>query len=102
MFKKIFKGLLYILVIVIAILLPLFSGQHPIITGIYNFISKANKDYYQVVLSALAIFTTFLIFSSQNEKETYVMRMRKKGMNVKKKNIKKIEKIDLLLRVHIL
>ena len=69
MFKKIFKGLLYILVIVIAILLPLLSGQHPIITGIYNFISKANKDYYQVVLSALAIFTTFLIFSSQNEKE---------------------------------
>lgn len=69
MFKKIFKGLLYILVIVIAILLPLFSGQHPIITGIYTFISKANKDYYQVVLSALAIFTTFLIFSSQNEKE---------------------------------
>jgi hypothetical protein len=62
MFKKIFKGLLYILVIVIAILLPLLSGQHPIITGIYNFISKANKDYYQVVLSALANFYNIFDF----------------------------------------
>lgn len=69
MLKKIFKGLLWTLVIVIAILLPLFRNQHPIIIDIYEFISIANKDYYGVVLSALAIFVTFLIFNSQNVKE---------------------------------
>ena len=69
MLKKIFKGLLWTLVIVIAILLPLFRNQHPIITNIYKFISIANKDYYGVVLSALTIFVTFLIFNSQNVEE---------------------------------
>ena len=69
MLKKIFKGLLWTLVIVIAILLPLFRNQHPIITDIYKFISIANKDYYGVVLSALTIFVTFLIFNSQNIEE---------------------------------
>ena len=69
MLKKFFKGLLWTLVIVIAILLPLFRNQHPIITDIYKFISIANKDYYGVVLSALTIFVTFLIFNSQNVEE---------------------------------
>lgn len=69
MFKKSFKILLYFFVIVVAILLPLFRNQNPFITNIYNFISMANKDYYGVVLSALAIIVTFLIFNSQNEKE---------------------------------
>ncbi|WP_024785900.1 hypothetical protein [Streptococcus mutans] len=68
MFKKSFKILLYLLVILVAIL-PLFRNQNPLITNIYNFISVANKDYYGVVLSALAILVTFLIFNSQNEKE---------------------------------
>jgi len=81
MLKKIFKGLLYILVIVIAILLPLFSDRHPIITDIYNFISKVNKDYYEVVLSALAIFATFLIFNSQNEKERNIRYEDEKKRN---------------------
>ena len=81
MLKKIFKGLLYILVIVIAILLPLFSDRHPIITDIYNFISKVNKDYYEVVLSALAIFATFLIFNSQNEKERNIRDEDEKKRN---------------------
>ena len=69
MFKKSFKILLYFFVIVVAILLPLFRNQNPFITNIYNFISMANKDYYGVVLSALTIIVTFLIFNSQNEKE---------------------------------
>lgn len=68
MFKKSFKILLYLLVILVAIL-PLFRNQNPLTTNIYNFISVANKDYYGVVLSALAILVTFLIFNSQNEKE---------------------------------
>ena len=68
MFKKSFKILLYLLVILGAIL-PLFRNQNPLTTNIYNFISVANKDYYGVVLSALAILVTFLIFNSQNEKE---------------------------------
>ncbi|EMC14159.1 hypothetical protein [Streptococcus mutans] len=68
MFKKTFKVLLYLLVILVAIL-PLFRNQNPLTTNIYNFISVANKDYYGVVLSALAILVTFLIFNSQNEKE---------------------------------
>jgi hypothetical protein len=59
---------LYLLVILVAIL-PLFRNQNPLTTNIYNFISVANKDYYGVVLSALAILVTFLIFNSQNEKE---------------------------------
>lgn len=53
----------------VAILLPLFRNHNPLATSIYNFISVANKDYYGVVLSALAILITFLIFNSQNEKE---------------------------------
>lgn len=69
MFRKIFKGLLYLFVIVIAILLPLFRNQNPLIAHIYNFVTIANKDYYGVVLSALAIFVTFFIFDSQNEKD---------------------------------
>ncbi|MCB4966834.1 hypothetical protein LGW69_09600 [Streptococcus mutans] len=68
MFKKSFKILLYLLVILVAIL-SLFRNQNPLTTNIYNFISVANKDYYGVVLSALAILVTFLIFNSQNEKE---------------------------------
>jgi hypothetical protein len=68
LFKKTFKVLLYLLVILVAIL-PLFRNQNPLTTNIYNFISVANKDYYGVVLSALAILVTFLIFNSQNEKE---------------------------------
>jgi len=68
LFKKSFKILLYLLVILVAIL-PLFRNQNPLTTNIYNFISVANKDYYGVVLSALAILVTFLIFNSQNEKE---------------------------------
>ena len=68
MFKKSFKILLYLLVILVAIL-PLFRNQNPLTTNIYNFISVANKDYYGFVLSALAILVTFLIFNSQNEKE---------------------------------
>ena len=68
MFKKSFKILLYLLVILVAIL-PLFRNQNPLTTNIYNFISVANKDYYGVVLSALAILVTFLIFNSKNEKE---------------------------------
>ncbi|WP_049507050.1 hypothetical protein [Streptococcus anginosus] len=69
MFKKSFKVLLYLFVIMVAILLPLFRNHNPLATSIYNFISVANKDYYGVVLSALAILITFLIFNSQNEKE---------------------------------
>lgn len=69
MFKKSFKVLLYLFVIAAAILLPLFRNHNPLATSIYNFISVANKDYYGVVLSALAILITFLIFNSQNEKE---------------------------------
>lgn len=69
MFKKSFKVLLYLFVIIVAILLPLFRNHNPLATSIYNFISVANKDYYGVVLSALAILITFLIFNSQNEKE---------------------------------
>lgn len=69
MFKKSFKILLYLFVIVVAILLPLFRSQNSFTTNIYNFISVANKDYYGVVLSALTILVTFLIFNSQNEKE---------------------------------
>lgn len=69
MFKKSFKILLYLFVIAAAILLPLFRNHNPLATSIYNFISVANKDYYGVVLSALAILITFLIFNSQNEKE---------------------------------
>lgn len=93
MLKKIFKGLLWTLVIVIAILLPLFRNQHPIITEIYKFISIANKDYYGVVLSALAIFVTFLIFNSQNVKEKKnVLRMSRQGINAKKMSTKKRER----------
>lgn len=69
MFKKLFKILLYLFVITVAGLLPLFKKHNPLATSVYNFISVANKDYYGVVLSALAIFVTFLIFNSQNEKE---------------------------------
>ncbi|MCB5031899.1 hypothetical protein LGV96_09605 [Streptococcus mutans] len=69
MFKKILKIVLYLFVIAAAILLPLFRNHNPLATSIYNFISVANKDYYGVVLSALAILITFLIFNSQNEKE---------------------------------
>ncbi|NLQ44664.1 hypothetical protein [Streptococcus mutans] len=69
MFKKILKIVLYLFVIAAAILLPLFRNHNPLATSIYNFISVANKDYYGVVLSALAILVTFLIFNSQNEKE---------------------------------
>lgn len=82
MLTKIFKGLLWTLVIVIAILLPLFRNQHPIITGIYKFISISNKDYYGVVLSALAIFVTFLIFNSQNMKEK---KQRSEDEQIRKK-----------------
>ena len=81
MLKKIFKGLLWTLVIEIAILLPLFRNQHPIITYIYEFISITNKDYYGVVLSALAIFVTFFIFSSQNEKERNIRYEDEKKRN---------------------
>lgn len=81
MLKKIFKGLLWTLVIEIAILLPLFRNQHPIITDIYEFISITNKDYYGVVLSALAIFVTFFIFSSQNEKERNIRYEDEKKRN---------------------
>lgn len=81
MLKKIFKGLLWTLVIEIAILLPLFRNQHPIITYIYEFVSITNKDYYGVVLSALAIFVTFFIFSSQNEKERNIRYEDEKKRN---------------------
>ncbi|MET3558782.1 hypothetical protein ABID29_001910 [Streptococcus rupicaprae] len=69
MFKKFFKILLYLFVIAIALLLPLFRDYNSLAASVYNFISMANKNYYEVVLSALAILITFLIFSSQNEKE---------------------------------
>ncbi|GAD42827.1 hypothetical protein ANG4_1420 [Streptococcus anginosus 1505] len=88
---------MYLFVIAAAILLPLFRNHNPLATSIYNFISVANKDYYGVVLSALAILITFLIFNSQNEKEKiYVLRMSKEGIIVKKKSISKIEKSVLL------
>ena len=69
MFKRTFNIFLCFFITVVAILLPYFRNKDPLITKIYNFISVANKDYYGVVLSALAIFVTFLIFNSQNEKD---------------------------------
>lgn len=69
MFKRTFNIFLCFFITVVAILLPYFRNKDPLITKIYNFISVVNKDYYGVVLSALAIFVTFLIFNSQNEKD---------------------------------
>lgn len=104
MFKRTFNIFLCFFITVVAILLPYFRNKDPLITKIYNFISVANKDYYGVVLSALAIFVTFLIFNSQNEKDKKIRfdDEQRRQEREKKKSILKIEKSVLLQHVLIL
>ncbi|MFA9413454.1 MULTISPECIES: hypothetical protein [unclassified Streptococcus] len=77
--------------IIFLILLPLLAEMN--IMGVLfkylklYFSSDSNKDYFEVVLSAIAIFTTFILFDWQNTIESHNKQLERKEEKEKQEKL---------------
>lgn len=72
--------LLIIGLIILLLNIPLLSSQSAFFNNIYQYLVSStgnNKDYFQVVFSAMAILTTYLVFNLQRVRERRIQEEEK-------------------------